>query len=89
MTRAQIADPDLGRKAQAGRGREIRECVGLNVCVARRLRKFPIGCVQNPDAGFELRASLAPRPQLGTCSSSAPASPDSRPHGSLLREDIA
>ena len=52
MTRAQIADPELGRKAQSGR-EEIRECVGLNVCVARRLRKFPIGCVQNPGAGFE------------------------------------
>ena len=62
MTRAQIADPDLGRKAQSGRDREIRECVGLNVCVARRLRKFPIGCVQNPDAGFELRSTEAASP---------------------------
>ena len=59
MTRAQIADPDLVRKAAAGEDDEIRECVGLNVCVARRLRKFPIACVQNPDAGFELRP--APR----------------------------
>ncbi|MBA2643435.1 MAG: FAD-dependent oxidoreductase [Actinobacteria bacterium] len=56
MTRAQIADPDLVRKAEAGEEAEIRECVGLNLCVARRLRKFPIACVQNPDAGFELRA---------------------------------
>jgi 2,4-dienoyl-CoA reductase-like NADH-dependent reductase (Old Yellow Enzyme family)/thioredoxin reductase len=56
MTRAQIADPDLARKAAAGDEYEIRECVGLNVCVARRLRKFPIACVQNPDAGFELRS---------------------------------
>ncbi len=56
MTRAQIADPDLVRKAEAGEEVEIRECVGLNLCVARRLRKFPIACVQNPDAGFELRA---------------------------------
>jgi len=56
MTRAQIADPELVRKAGAGEEDDIRECVGLNVCVARRLRKFPIACVQNPDAGFELRA---------------------------------
>jgi len=62
MTRAQIADPDLGRKALEGRSEELRECVGLNVCVARRLRKFPIGCVQNPDAGFELRPSAAASP---------------------------
>ena len=62
MTRAQIADPELVRKAAAGEDDEIRECVGLNVCVARRLRKFPIACVQNPDAGFELRpASRAAR----------------------------
>jgi 2,4-dienoyl-CoA reductase-like NADH-dependent reductase (Old Yellow Enzyme family)/thioredoxin reductase len=55
MTRAQIADPDLVGKAAAGRAGEIRECVALNVCVARRLRKFPIACVQNPSAGFETR----------------------------------
>jgi len=53
MTRAQIADPELVRKAAGGRAAEIRECVALNVCVARRLRKFPIACVQNPEAGFE------------------------------------
>ena len=53
MTRAQIADPELVRKAADGRAAEIRECVALNVCVARRLRKFPIACVQNPEAGFE------------------------------------
>ena len=53
MTRAQIADPDLVRKAAEGRHGEIRECVALNVCVARRFKKFPIACVQNPAAGFE------------------------------------
>ena len=55
MTRAQIADPELVRKAAIGKAADIRECVGLNVCIARRLHKFPIACVQNPDAGFELR----------------------------------
>jgi 2,4-dienoyl-CoA reductase-like NADH-dependent reductase (Old Yellow Enzyme family) len=55
MTRAQIADPDLARKAAVGEADDIRECVGLNVCIARRLHKFPIACVQNPDAGFEGR----------------------------------
>ncbi|HYI74133.1 MAG TPA: FAD-dependent oxidoreductase [Gaiellaceae bacterium] len=62
MTRAQIADPQLGRKAESGRRAEIRECVGLNVCVARRLRKFPIGCIQNPGAGFETQL-LEPAPE--------------------------
>ena len=65
MTRAQIADPELVRKAAAGEEAEIRECVGLNVCVARRLRKFPIACVQNPDAGFE----LLPLPQTAVARS--------------------
>jgi 2,4-dienoyl-CoA reductase-like NADH-dependent reductase (Old Yellow Enzyme family) len=60
MTRAQIADPDLVRKAAGGREVELRECVALNVCVSRRLRKFPIACVQNPDAGFE--GARAPSP---------------------------
>jgi 2,4-dienoyl-CoA reductase-like NADH-dependent reductase (Old Yellow Enzyme family) len=57
MTRAQIADPDLVRKATVGETNDIRECVGLNVCIARRLHKFPIACVQNPDAGFESRTT--------------------------------
>ena len=57
MTRAQIADPDLVRKASVGEADDIRECVGLNVCIARRLHKFPIACVQNPDAGFESRTA--------------------------------
>jgi 2,4-dienoyl-CoA reductase-like NADH-dependent reductase (Old Yellow Enzyme family)/thioredoxin reductase len=64
MTRAQIADPDLVRKAELGRDVEIRECVALNVCVSRRLRKFPIACVQNPEAGFEAEPTpRAPQPR--------------------------
>jgi 2,4-dienoyl-CoA reductase-like NADH-dependent reductase (Old Yellow Enzyme family) len=63
MTRAQIADPELVRKTELGREPEIRECVALNVCVSRRLRKFPIACVQNPEAGFEAESiPRAPRP---------------------------
>lgn len=64
MTRAQIADPDLVRKSADGRVAEIRECVALNVCVARRLRKFPIACVQNPSAGFESRPRARASPSL-------------------------
>jgi thioredoxin reductase len=53
MTRALIADPDLPRKAAEARTEEIRSCVGVNLCIARRFRKFPIACLQNPAAGFE------------------------------------
>ncbi|MBA3382662.1 MAG: NAD(P)-binding protein [Actinobacteria bacterium] len=53
MTRALIADPELPRKAAHGRAEEIRPCVADNLCIARRLRKFPIACLQNPNVGFE------------------------------------
>ena len=53
MTRAMIADPDVVRKAREGRERQVRECVAYNLCIARRLRKYPIACLQNPAAGHE------------------------------------
>ncbi|MGH3042146.1 MAG: FAD-dependent oxidoreductase, partial [Gaiellaceae bacterium] len=53
MTRALIADPDLPQKAAQGRAHAIRPCVADNLCIARRLRKFPIACLQNPNVGFE------------------------------------
>lgn len=56
MTRAMIADPDVVRKAREGRERQVRECVAYNLCIARRLRKFPIACLQNPAAGHEHEA---------------------------------
>ena len=53
MTRALIADPDLPRKAARGDAAAIRPCIADNLCIARRIRKFPIACLQNPEAGFE------------------------------------
>jgi 2,4-dienoyl-CoA reductase-like NADH-dependent reductase (Old Yellow Enzyme family) len=53
MTRALIADPALPRKARRGALAEIRPCIADNLCIARRIRKFPIACLQNPEAGFE------------------------------------
>jgi 2,4-dienoyl-CoA reductase (NADPH2) len=53
MTRALIADPELPRKASRGALAEIRPCIADNLCIARRIRKFPIACLQNPEAGFE------------------------------------
>jgi 2,4-dienoyl-CoA reductase-like NADH-dependent reductase (Old Yellow Enzyme family) len=60
MTRALIADPDLPRKTAEARLDEIRGCAGVNLCLARRLRKFPIACLQNPEAGFERLEHSAP-----------------------------
>ena len=53
MTRALIADPDMPAKAARGAVAAIRPCIGDNLCIARRIRKFPIACLQNPAAGFE------------------------------------
>src|SRR5581483_9899949 len=64
MTRALIADPLLPRRVADDELARIRPCVGANVCIARRLRKFPIACLQNPSAGFERAVvghALAPR----------------------------
>ncbi|MDX6630261.1 MAG: hypothetical protein QOH00_2507, partial [Gaiellales bacterium] len=53
MTRALISDPLLPVRARRGETERIRACIGYNLCIARRLRKFPIACVQNPAAGNE------------------------------------
>jgi NADPH-dependent 2,4-dienoyl-CoA reductase/sulfur reductase-like enzyme len=59
MTRAQIADPDVVRKLQAGRAGRIRPCVAANQgCVDRMVAGLPITCFHNPDVGREHR--LAP-----------------------------
>jgi 2,4-dienoyl-CoA reductase-like NADH-dependent reductase (Old Yellow Enzyme family) len=61
MTRALIADPRLLERARAGESERIRVCVGYNLCIARRIRKFSIGCVQNPAAGHEAELGELPR----------------------------
>jgi 2,4-dienoyl-CoA reductase-like NADH-dependent reductase (Old Yellow Enzyme family)/thioredoxin reductase len=62
MTRALIADPELPRKAAAGRLDDIRVCMGSNEgCIDRLYFGLPIGCVQNPEVGRELEwGPLAP-----------------------------
>jgi 2,4-dienoyl-CoA reductase-like NADH-dependent reductase (Old Yellow Enzyme family) len=54
MVRAQIADPELVRKARDGRAGEIRRCVGFNQgCVARVFQFQMLACTVNPNAGRE------------------------------------
>lgn len=50
MTRAQISDPDLVAKLQAGRAEDIRPCVGANLCIARAFEGKAIRCFHNPTA---------------------------------------
>jgi len=54
MTRAQIADPDLVRKVEAGQAHRVRTCTGSNQgCFDRA--SYPITCFQNPEVGEENR----------------------------------
>jgi 2,4-dienoyl-CoA reductase-like NADH-dependent reductase (Old Yellow Enzyme family) len=54
MVRAQMADPDLVRKAQEGRVDEIRRCVGFNQgCTKRSLMGLRSVCTINPNMGRE------------------------------------
>src|SRR5436190_1573141 len=52
MTRAQIADPNLARKARDGR--RITTCIGCNQgCIGHYHAGVPIACTVNPWAGYE------------------------------------
>jgi 2,4-dienoyl-CoA reductase-like NADH-dependent reductase (Old Yellow Enzyme family)/thioredoxin reductase len=58
MGRALIADPDLPRKAKAGRFEEITPCISCNRCI-QTLRKGAVRCAVNPEAGNEERFKLS------------------------------
>src|SRR6478672_3862588 len=52
MTRAQIADPNLARRAQAGE--PVTRCIGCNQgCIGHYHAGVPIACTVNPWAGYE------------------------------------
>ena len=54
MTRAHIADPEIGNKAREGRLDEIRQCVGCcQDCFGNVLVGVTAGCTQNPEVGSE------------------------------------
>jgi len=53
MTRAQIADPNLGRKVVEGREAEIRPCVGATYCLDRIYEAGETLCIHNPATGRE------------------------------------
>lgn len=58
--RPSIADPFLPRKIQEGRGDDIRECIGCNICVSGDMTVTPIRCTQNPTMGEEWRKRWHP-----------------------------
>ena len=66
MTRAQIADPHLGRKvARRAHGR-IRPCVLCNqTCRVRDPRNPIVTCIAEPRSGFESVDPVPPEPETG------------------------
>ncbi len=66
MVRAQICDPEIANKAKEGRLEEIRYCVADNQgCYGRVGLNQTIGCIQNPNIGFEKErgaGSIKPAP---------------------------
>ncbi|MHB1928573.1 MAG: oxidoreductase, partial [Acidimicrobiales bacterium] len=58
--RPSISDPFLPKKIQEGRLDEIRECMGINLCISRAERGNHLGCAQNATAGEEYRRGWHP-----------------------------
>ncbi len=55
MTRAQICDPAMAKKAEAGRLDDIRACIGCNqACIGHFHLGYSISCIQHPETGREL-----------------------------------
>ena len=54
FVRPLICDPDFPQKARQGQHKDIRYCVRDNKgCVGRVNRSRTLGCIQNPEVGFE------------------------------------
>ena len=66
MTRALLADPEMPRKARAGRTDEIRKCIGCNTCIGTVIHaEVKVArCAVNPGVGREIEwgtVASAPR----------------------------
>ena len=53
VCRPLLADPELIRKAQAGRMGEVKRCIGSLNCLSRLFRDLPYTCTMNPQLGHE------------------------------------
>src|SRR5712675_2244763 len=58
--RPSIADPFLPTKISEGRLRDIRECIGCNICVSKFQQGGQIMCTQNVTIGEEYRRGWHP-----------------------------
>jgi 2,4-dienoyl-CoA reductase (NADPH2) len=62
MGRPLLADPELPRKARAGRVREIRRCISCQHCIDS-MERMQMSCAVNGRSGREAERSLAPAPR--------------------------
>ncbi|MBN2039074.1 MAG: FAD-dependent oxidoreductase [Spirochaetes bacterium] len=62
--RALIADPDLPKKARAGKTDEVRTCIRCFECFAGITTKRQYRCAVNPEIGFEQDARHAKIPSV-------------------------
>ena len=63
MTRAQICDPEMARKAHAGRVDDIRACIACNqACIGHMHMGVGISCIQFPESGRELEYGVRKPP---------------------------
>ena len=60
MGRGLLADPELPKKAQAGRFEDIRKCIACNTCMQSIFRNGKIECLVNPSLGREKEMSFLP-----------------------------
>ncbi|MDF1590980.1 MAG: NAD(P)/FAD-dependent oxidoreductase [Desulfobacterales bacterium] len=60
MGRGLLADPEMPKKAKAGRLEEIRSCIACNTCMASIFRKGRVECLVNPVLGREKRLNFQP-----------------------------
>ncbi len=63
MARGLLADPELPKKAQAGRLDEIRPCIGCNTCLQSIFKRGRVECLVNPSLGREKEMELRPVPR--------------------------
>jgi mycofactocin system FadH/OYE family oxidoreductase 1 len=63
MTRAQIADADLGAKVAAGTPERVRPCVMCNQrCTVRDARNPIVSCIGDPSTGYETEDPIGESP---------------------------
>lgn len=60
MGRGLLADPELPKKAKAGRLEDIRKCIACNTCMQSIFRNGKIECLVNPTLGREKELILKP-----------------------------